>query len=343
MARLAERNVVSNGFKDVIEVHRMLSTALTVTERCDVLVSETLGAWMTCEGIVQWCEDAAERLLIPGAPVIPKAGKQYAVLIESEDLDNLFSCRQPYRGLDLSSMMELQDTSSFLWSKRLGIRASDLSYKELCEPFVIYDVEFGQSRFFDLPEAQAPCVTMQRGRVDAVLQYWVVSDSKGRTLSTNPKDCCGKTWAYARDVGWGNTFQLVDGSPATDQEEDTTWSIIPDSEVDVEPDDVQDVCFEMDASDLRLCRCVCVHRGMSGFSVLQTTSGSIACFYPEELLDCKQRFKHNPSSSLHIWKGPHTRTPRLPVPLNVEDGDRILVLCASDPSHSRMQFELRKV
>merc|ERR1740123_435971 len=131
------------------------ATELALSKRCDVLITETLGTWMTCEGMVQWCEDARDRLLTPGAVVIPTLGTQYAVLIESEELAALTSCWRPYRGIDISMMMELQDTASCLWSKKYGIRLSDIVYREVCEPFPVLEVEFGVTRLTSLPSVSS--------------------------------------------------------------------------------------------------------------------------------------------------------------------------------------------
>merc|ERR1719277_1407840 len=107
LVRLARQNIAANGLSHIVEVRHGLSTELEIEERADVLVTETMGTWLTCEGMVQWCEDARKRLLKDGAQIVPQRGTQYAVLVESDDLERLFSCRKPYRGLDLSAVMEL--------------------------------------------------------------------------------------------------------------------------------------------------------------------------------------------------------------------------------------------
>ncbi|CAK0822270.1 unnamed protein product [Prorocentrum cordatum] len=187
LVRLARHNVSANGLADVVEVRHGLSTELELDEKADVLVTETMGTWMTCEGMVQWCEDARKRLLKEGAQVVPQRGVQYAVLVESEELAGLTSCWKPYRGIDLSAVMELQDTSSCLWTKRVGVKPSSLVYQELCEPFPLLEVDFGSTPFSAMPRTAENRPRMRAGRVHAVLDFWICEDAQGRQLSTDPR------------------------------------------------------------------------------------------------------------------------------------------------------------
>ncbi|CAK0822274.1 unnamed protein product [Prorocentrum cordatum] len=230
LVRLARHNVSANGLADVVEVRHGLSTELELDEKADVLVTETMGTWMTCEGMVQWCEDARKRLLKEGAQVVPQRGVQYAVLVESEELAGLTSCWKPYRGIDLSAVMELQDTSSCLWTKRVGVKPSSLVYQELCEPFPLLEVDFGSTPFSAMPRTAENRPRMRAGRVHAVLDFWICEDAQGRQLSTDPRARRCESWAYARDVAWGNGFQLVAAEPDADVDsgaEDPRWRRIP--------------------------------------------------------------------------------------------------------------------
>jgi len=345
LARLARANIAANGLEGIVEVQHGMSTAteLALSKRCDVLITETLGTWMTCEGMVQWCEDARDRLLTPGAVVIPTLGTQYAVLIESEELAALTSCWRPYRGIDISMMMELQDTASCLWSKKYGIRLSDIVYREVCEPFPVLEVEFGVTRLASLPSVSSHGVVVVGGdaRVHAVLTFWEVYGPGTRVLSTNPGKRCGKAWSYAREVNWGNAFQLVDAAEDAEDADvgkEGAWRRY--DGVDVPQD--EDV-FALSAEDLPLVKCACIHHGYWGFSVV----GGVAHARTQRRECLADPANHVPTrgSVLHVAAfhvggegldrgGP----PRLPKPLDVVAGEKLVVTVVHDTTRSRGQF-----
>ena len=71
IAEQAEQVVATNGFSDVITVLRGWSTSLTLPQRADVLVTETIGSDPLDERIVEIVTDARERLLSPDARIVP--------------------------------------------------------------------------------------------------------------------------------------------------------------------------------------------------------------------------------------------------------------------------------
>ncbi|CAK0822271.1 unnamed protein product [Prorocentrum cordatum] len=332
LVRLARHNVSANGLADVVEVRHGLSTELELDEKADVLVTETMGTWMTCEGMVQWCEDARKRLLKEGAQVVPQRGVQYAVLVESEELAGLTSCWKPYRGIDLSAVMELQDTSSCLWTKRVGVKPSSLVYQELCEPFPLLEVDFGSTPFSAMPRTAENRPRMRAGRVHAVLDFWICEDAQGRQLSTDPRARRCESWAYARDVAWGNGFQLVAAEPDADVDsgaEDPRWRRIPGRDALPGPGPL------MSASDLRLVKCACAYYGHGGFVVC----GDQAQFRAgrREDLEDESNQVDAPGCTLYValrdddgaWED-HQRGPQLPLPLDVCDGEELLVTSLFD-------------
>jgi hypothetical protein len=71
---LAAREIIeANGLGDRVTVLHGRSTAVTLPERADVLVSETIGDDPFSEGIVETLHDARRRLLAPGGRVIPRS------------------------------------------------------------------------------------------------------------------------------------------------------------------------------------------------------------------------------------------------------------------------------
>lgn len=327
LVRLARRNVAANGLSDVVEVRHGLSTELELEERADVLVTETMGTWMTCEGMVQWCEDARKRLLKPGAQVVPRRGTQYAVLVESEQLERLFTCWAPYRGLDLSAVMELQDTASCLWTKRVGVKPSDLVYRELCEPFPLLEADFSATPFRALPSSLESRVPVREGRVHAVLDFWICEDEQGRQLSTDPRARRCEPWAYARDVAWGNGLQLVGEEPtdswAGGQDGDPRCLRFPDT------DSLPGPGPTMDAADLRLCQCACVYYGYEGF-VVCNGQAQFRKHGRLELAD-EQHHVEAPGCTLYVARrgadgGWGDEAPQEPRPFDVRDGEELLVV-----------------
>jgi protein arginine N-methyltransferase 1 len=82
---VARRVVHDNGFEDRITFLKDWSTNVELPEPADVLVTETLGNIGLEEGILGWVADAKERLLIPGARIIPGSVELLAVPVESEE------------------------------------------------------------------------------------------------------------------------------------------------------------------------------------------------------------------------------------------------------------------
>eukprot|EP00747_Dinoflagellata_sp_TGD_P090442 gnl/TRDRNA2_/TRDRNA2_164704_c0_seq1.p1 gnl/TRDRNA2_/TRDRNA2_164704_c0~~gnl/TRDRNA2_/TRDRNA2_164704_c0_seq1.p1 ORF type:complete len:521 (+),score=87.67 gnl/TRDRNA2_/TRDRNA2_164704_c0_seq1:91-1653(+) len=339
LVRLARANVAANGLDGVVEVRHSISTALELieAEKCSVLVSETLGAWMTCEGIVQWCEDACDRLLEAGADVIPGCGTQYAVLIESEGLAALTSCWHSIHGIDISTVMELQDTVTCFWSRQYGIRLSELDYKEVCEPFPVLTVKFGCTRSADLARtsihvASARCT----GRAHAVLTFWEVQGISGRILSTDPKKRRGAPWAFVRDASWGNMIQLIDAAEDANEDE-SNWQRYGDTTVFSD----EEAAFSVSAEDLVMVRYACVYHGCSGFIV---TSAGVAKLFAKPWQDLADSSNHVPciGCTLYIarFQGFETRAPMLPKPLDVAKDEKIAVMTVHSLGHTSVQFRV---
>src|SRR5260370_13154050 len=77
MSRIADAAaelIEANGFQDRITLIRKNSKKVRLTERCDVLVTETLSAFcFGAENIIEFVADARERFLKPGARIIPES------------------------------------------------------------------------------------------------------------------------------------------------------------------------------------------------------------------------------------------------------------------------------
>jgi hypothetical protein len=76
---------VDNGFADRIEFLGGWSIELGLPERADVLISETIGNAGLDEGILAWTFDARQRLLRPGAVLLPQRLRVWVAAAQSFD------------------------------------------------------------------------------------------------------------------------------------------------------------------------------------------------------------------------------------------------------------------
>ncbi len=82
---VARELAVDNGFADRIEFLGGWSIELGLPEPADVLISETIGNAGLDEGIVAWTFDARQRLLRPGAALLPQRLRMWVAAAESFD------------------------------------------------------------------------------------------------------------------------------------------------------------------------------------------------------------------------------------------------------------------
>jgi SAM-dependent methyltransferase len=82
---VARELAVDNGFDDRIEFLGGWSMELGIPEPADVLISETIGNAGFNEGIIAWTFDARQRLLRPGAALIPQRLRLWVAAAETFD------------------------------------------------------------------------------------------------------------------------------------------------------------------------------------------------------------------------------------------------------------------
>jgi type I protein arginine methyltransferase len=88
---LARELARDNGFADRIQFVEGWSTEVVLSEPADVLLSETIGNAGFDEGIIAWTVDARQRLLRPGAVVVPQRLRMWVAPVESSDDHTLVS------------------------------------------------------------------------------------------------------------------------------------------------------------------------------------------------------------------------------------------------------------
>jgi protein arginine N-methyltransferase 1 len=82
---VAHELAVANGFDDRIELLSGWSMELGIPEPADVLISETIGNAGFNEGIIAWSVDARQRLLRPGAAMLPERLRLWVAPVETFD------------------------------------------------------------------------------------------------------------------------------------------------------------------------------------------------------------------------------------------------------------------
>eukprot|EP01012_Entosiphon_sulcatum_P020099 TRINITY_DN2506_c0_g1_i1.p1 TRINITY_DN2506_c0_g1~~TRINITY_DN2506_c0_g1_i1.p1 ORF type:complete len:394 (+),score=81.19 TRINITY_DN2506_c0_g1_i1:37-1182(+) len=211
MAGLARSIVKKNNFQDRITILHKLSTELEPAdlpegERPNVFVSELFGTLLLGESCLDYIQDCRDRLLEPGASIVPALGVQYAQLIECWDVHSLTAVKE-WQGLDLSNLNLLQDTASTVFTKQYGFRLCTVPHKKLSPRLAIVKLDFHKDRSEDLPQERH--ITFQAlgtGVVHAVLFTWdALSADKTLVMTTEP----GKT-SFQRDMQWGQAIQLVE-------------------------------------------------------------------------------------------------------------------------------------
>ncbi len=102
---LARTMAGANGYGDRIHFHQTLSTALTLPQPADVIISDLRGVLPLLQHHIAAIADARRRLLAPGGVLIPGRDRLWAALIEDAKLYRPYA--EPWRrndyGLDLSA------------------------------------------------------------------------------------------------------------------------------------------------------------------------------------------------------------------------------------------------
>ena len=101
---VARELAVANGFDDRIEFLAGWSIEVGLPEPADVLISETIGNAGLDEGIVAWTFDARQRLLRPGAALLPQRLRTWVAAVESfEDYALVEDWRAPILPYDYTA------------------------------------------------------------------------------------------------------------------------------------------------------------------------------------------------------------------------------------------------
>ena len=106
---VAREAAAANGYGDRVEYLQALSTAVTLPEQADLIVSDIGGVLPWLHHHVPTIVDARTRFLAPGGTLIPRRDRLWMALVEAPDLYRQYSepwGAHPY-GLDLTSARQL--------------------------------------------------------------------------------------------------------------------------------------------------------------------------------------------------------------------------------------------
>jgi len=99
LANVAREIIRRNGFESRIHIINKMSTECQPEEVAayggtpTVLLSEILGTLLLGESALHYVMDARQRLVAHNAAVVPRAGCQFATLVESQDIESITSVR----------------------------------------------------------------------------------------------------------------------------------------------------------------------------------------------------------------------------------------------------------
>jgi precorrin-6B methylase 2 len=201
IAEVAARMFEANGVADRVTLVRRRSTSATLPELASVLVTETIGNDPLDEQLLEIIFDAKERLLAPGARIIPAAIQIYGIAVDIPQAlleKHVFTPGkvEEYKnayGLDFTALQEHQLSTT----EPIMVESKDVLSWPLEVPSLLAEVDFEKP--FETWLAMRALVTATRDvkHLGIVLAFRAkLADDV--ILSTLPGDAdAGNHWAYA--------------------------------------------------------------------------------------------------------------------------------------------------
>ena len=212
IAGLAQAVITANDMTSQVEVWAMKSTDLgagrELPARAEVLVTETFASGLLSEGVLPTVEDAHQRLLTPGAVVIPRRAAAVGYLIGGPLIEqHLFA--QRWGELDLSPF-------DLLAPSKVGLHLDRVPHEALSDDFEIFGFDLTDRQFpSERRRLQVPAT--RAGRCVGVAQ-WIkldldaISAYENRpTAKAGPNGWMHVVYPFARpvDVVPGNLVPLA--------------------------------------------------------------------------------------------------------------------------------------
>lgn len=184
LAEMARNIVATNGFKDKIDVHAKWSLDLEVgegkdmLERADVVVSEVVNSALIGEGMLKTYNDALQRLVKPGAVMIPEAGAVDAVLIESPEVER-------HTRMDTAAGFDMRAFNTFYPADYVQYDLRHTDYRTLSNKFrpLVFDfrqMHRSEKKIISLPFTRS-------GRAVAIAYWFILQLDSETQLSLAPE------------------------------------------------------------------------------------------------------------------------------------------------------------
>ncbi len=205
IADVAAAMFIANGVADRVELLRGWSTSLQLPERATLLVSEIIGIDPFEEHVAEFTNDARQRLLAPGARLIPSRMrvKCLAVSVPEDRVaratfrpESIGRWGERY-GMDFSPLLRQAAEPAPL----KATTPDSLAMRPLSEAVEIADIDFTQPLRASL-SFEAPIDMASGGFLNGVLIYFELALCAGVDLTTSP------TTADERN-SWGNLVILL--------------------------------------------------------------------------------------------------------------------------------------
>ncbi|MDQ3829235.1 MAG: 50S ribosomal protein L11 methyltransferase [Candidatus Tectomicrobia bacterium] len=213
VAQLAAEIVTANGLEGRVQIVPKLSFNLVsdrdIPRKADLIVTEIFDCSLLGEGIIPTVRHARQHLLRDGGHMIPKAGRVFATLVESEQVHKLnhvdTSC-----GLDVSLFNRFSTLGYF------PVRLNTWHHRLLAQPREIFDFDFLHDAL--LPqERDVDFVITHSGRCHGVV-FWFELDLNERISISNDPHNTTTHWMQAvqclavpLDVAEGDVVYMTAG------------------------------------------------------------------------------------------------------------------------------------
>jgi SAM-dependent methyltransferase len=179
IAGAAAELIDANGLRDRITLIRKKSKNVSLPERCDVLITETLSSFcFDSENTIAYVADARARFLKPDARIIPESAGTFLLPFSSEAFGpGTFS--RPFYDLDYRPFAK-----KLLMGHRL-VRASGKPLLALSQPALCYTIDFRKDGK-NPGKTFLPFRITADGRLDGFLGWFEARLCEGVTLSNSP-------------------------------------------------------------------------------------------------------------------------------------------------------------
>ena len=185
---LARELAMVNRFADRVEFFNDLSYRVELPERADVLITETLWNFGVGEGMVGFLADARDRLLKPGARIIPAAVELHVAPVQAHRLYARLHDRPANRhGVDLAPIRRYQVNNVHM--PRLDAEGF------LSGPTLLHSTELDESATPDFEAAVSVTVT-DHGVLHGICGWFRARLAPGVVLDNEPPST-DSSWAHA--------------------------------------------------------------------------------------------------------------------------------------------------